>query len=112
MHELSIAMGIVAIAENEAKKAGAKSVKAIDLEIGTLSGVEIESLNFAWPMAVEGSVLQNAEKRIHIIEAKAKCLECDTVFDMQNLFDACPKCGSHFKNIFQGKEMRVKSIEI
>jgi len=112
MHELSIAMGIVAIAEKEAKKANVKEVKAIDLEIGTLSGVEIESLNFAWPMAVENSVLQKAEKRIHVIEAKARCLECEQVFNINNLFDACPNCGSHFKDIFQGKEMRVKSIEI
>jgi len=112
MHELSIAMGIVEIAEREARKAGVTEIKAIDLEIGTLSGVEIESLNFAWPMAIEGSVLQNAEKRIHVIEAKAKCLECNTVYDLKNLFDACPKCGSHFKDVFQGKEMRVKSIEI
>ncbi len=112
MHELSIAMGIVAIAEKEAKKARVNEVKAIDLEIGTLSGVEISSLNFAWTMAIEGSVLQNAEKRIHVIEAKAKCLECETTFDINNLFDACPECGSHFKDVFQGKEMRVKSIEI
>jgi len=112
MHELSIAMGIVAIAEKEAKKAQAGEIKAIDLEIGTLSGIEIDSLNFAWPMAIAGSVLEKAEKRIHIIPAKAKCLECDHIYEIENLFDECPVCGSHFKDIFQGKEMRVKSIEI
>jgi hydrogenase nickel incorporation protein HypA/HybF len=112
MHELSIAMGIVEIARKEAAKAKVDVIKAIDLEIGTLSGVEIDSLNFAWPMAIDGSVLQNAEKRIHVIEAKARCFDCDYEFDIKNLFDSCPKCGSHFKNIYKGKEMRVKSIEI
>ena len=112
MHELSIAMGIVRIAEEQARKLGVEEIRAIDLEIGTLSGVEISSLDFAWPMAVENSVLRHAEKRIHIIPAKAKCLECGTEYDLENLFDPCPRCGSHFKDVFQGKEMRVKSIEI
>ena len=112
MHELSIAMGIVAIAEKEAEKAKVSEIKAIDLEIGTLSGVEIDSLNFAWPMAIANSVLENAEKRIHIINAKAKCMDCDYDYDIENLFDTCPKCGSHFKNVYQGKEMRVKSLEV
>ncbi len=112
MHELSIAMGIVDIAEKEAKKVNATAVKRIDLEIGTLSGVEIDSLEFAWPMAIEGSVLQKAEKHIHVIKAKARCLDCGHIFDLENLFDSCPKCNSYFKDVFQGKEMRVKSIEI
>ncbi len=112
MHELSIAMGIVAIAEKEAKKANVAEIKAIDLEIGTLSGVEIESLNFAWPMAVANSVLEKAEKRIHLIKAKAKCMDCGFDYDIENLFDTCPKCGSYFKDIYQGKEMRVKSLEV
>ncbi len=112
MHELSIAIGIVEIAEKEAAKAGVNSVKKIELEIGTLSGVEIDSLNFAWPMAVNNSVLQNAEKEIKIIKAKARCMDCNYVFDLEHLFDACPKCGSYFKDVFQGKEMRVKSIEV
>jgi len=112
MHELSIAIGIVEIAEKEAQKAGVNQVKKIDLEIGTLSGVEIPSLEFAWPMAVENSVLQNAERQIITIEAKAKCLDCGHTFDIQNTFDTCPKCGSYFKDIYQGKELRVKSLEI
>ncbi len=112
MHELSIAMGIVAIAEKEAKKANVTEIKAIDLEIGTLSGVEIESLNFSWPMAIAGSVLEKAEKRIHVIKAKAKCVECGFDYDIENFFDSCPKCGSHFKDIYKGKEMRVKSLEV
>ncbi len=111
MHELSIAKGIVDIAEKEAKKQNIDSFTLIELEIGTLSGVEIDSLNFAWPMAVENSVLQNAQKKINIIEAKAKCAECGYIFNVKNLYDECPKCGSYFKDVYQGKELRVKSLE-
>ncbi len=112
MHELSIALGIVNIAKQEAEKAQVSEIKAIDLEIGSLSGVEVESLNFAWPMAVSGTVLENAEKRIHIIKARAKCAECGNDFELEHYFDTCPECGSHFKVIYKGKELRVKSLEV
>ena len=112
MHELSIAMEIVRIAEQEAQKANVQSFSAAELEIGTLSGVEIPSLEFAWPMAIDGSVLANAKLKIETIKARAKCAECGHEFDILHQYDVCPKCNSYFKDVFKGKEMRVKSFEI
>lgn len=112
MHELSIALGIVKIAEAEIAKSGSKQIEAIELEIGTLAGIEFESLDFVWPMAVKDTVLENAVKKIQIIQAQAKCIDCDTIYPIDNIYDACPKCGSFFKALLQGKELRVKSLEI
>ena len=112
MHELSIALGIVKIAEDETAKAKAKKVTKIELEIGVLAGVEIDSLNFVWESAVRSTVLENAKKEILVIKGKGKCIDCDTVFNMKNIYDICPKCKSNFKGIIQGKELRVKAIEV
>ena len=112
MHELSIAMGIVRIAENETAKANAEKVVKIELEIGVLAGVELDSLNFVWESAVKDSVLEKAEKEISVIEGKGKCADCDTVFEMEYIYDICPKCSSNFKGILQGKELRVKALEV
>ena len=112
MHELSIALGIVKIAENETKKAQANKVDLIELEIGTLAGIEFVSLDFVWPSAVKDTVLENAEKKITVIEAKAKCIDCDTVFDIKYVYDSCPKCNSFLKGIIKGKELRVKALEV
>lgn len=112
MHELSIAIGIVELAEKEAIKANSNSIETIELEIGDLSGVEIEALEFAWPVAVKGTMLENAKKIIDKVSGKAKCLECDNLFDIENLYDSCPKCRSHFKDIYRGKELRVKYITV
>ncbi len=112
MHELSIAMGIVDIAKKEAVKHHFSEIELIELEIGTLSGVEIESFNFAWPLAVTGTVLEHAEKKIDLIRGKARCLDCDYDYDMENIFDPCPRCKSHFKDIYHGKELRVKAIVV
>ncbi len=112
MHELSIALGIVKIAEEETAKAMAKKVDTIELEIGTLAGIEFESLDFVWPMAVKNTVLENAQKKVTIVKGKGKCVDCETVFDMDHFYDSCPKCQSNFKGILQGKELRVKSLEV
>jgi Zn finger protein HypA/HybF involved in hydrogenase expression len=46
MHELSVAIGIVNIAEKETQKANKSRVELIELEIGSLSGVELDSLEY------------------------------------------------------------------
>lgn len=112
MHELSIALGIVDIAEKETKKANKRNVDLIELEIGTLAGIEFESLDFVWSSAVKNTVLEHAEKRINIIEAEAKCGDCNTVFKIKKVFDACPNCKSYLKGIIKGKELRVVSLEV
>ncbi len=112
MHELSVALGIVKIAEDETAKAKAKSVELIELEIGTLAGIEFDSLDFVWPSAVKDTVLEHAIKKVYKIEAKGQCVDCDTTFKMEHLYDACPRCKSNFKGILQGKELRVKALEV
>lgn len=112
MHELSIALGIVKIAENETAKANAKQVTKIELEIGVLAGVELESLNFVWGSAVKETVLEEAEKVIDVINGRGKCIDCDVEFDMEKIYDCCPACGSNFKGILKGKELRVKALEV
>ncbi len=46
MHELSIATSIVKTAEKEVQDNGGEKVLEIFLEIGKLSGVELQSLRF------------------------------------------------------------------
>lgn len=112
MHELSVALGIVRIAEEETRKAGAKEVESIHLEIGTLAGIEFDSLEYIWPAAVKDSVLERAEKIISVVQAKAKCLDCACEFELKKYYDPCPICLSSWKGILQGKELRVKSLEV
>jgi len=112
MHELSIVMGIVDIADKEVRKISASKVEVIELDIGDLSGIEMEALDFAWEIAVKGTVLENAERKINYIEARARCGDCGCDFKISALYDACPQCKSYLKDIYQGKELRVKALEV
>lgn len=112
MHELSIALGIVDIAENETKKAKKNRVKVIELEIGTLAGIDFDSLDFIWLSAVKNTILEGAERKINIIEGLAKCGDCNHVFPLKEIYESCPKCHSYLKSIINGKELRVVCLEV
>ena len=112
MHELSIVFGIVEIATEACKKKQKSNVKTIGLEIGCVSGIQMEALDFVWPVAVKGSVLEKATRDIQTIPGQAMCLECSESFDIASLYDNCPACGSYFKNIISGKELKVKYLEV
>jgi len=112
MHELSIVMGIIKSTEKVMAERPGIKVTAIGLEIGTMAGIEKDALDFAWRRAIRGTILSEAERRIEWIKAQAKCLECNTIFDIEHQFDACPVCGSYFKDIFTGKQLRIKYLEV
>jgi len=112
MHELSIVMNIIEIAEDNAKKANASVINEIELEIGTQAGVVREALDFAIESAKTGTMLENAKWVIHEIPALAKCTSCGNEFESADLFTPCPKCSNPFSDIFQGKELRVKSLKV
>lgn len=112
MHELSIIQSIVEIAEEQVRSREASKVDEIELEIGQLAGVEWSALDFAWEVGVQHSVLAEAQRIIYKIKGEAKCAECGTAFEMQNLYDNCPRCQSYFNTILKGKELRVKALTL
>ncbi len=112
MHEMSVAMSIVEISEQELQKANAKQVNKLVLEIGTLSGIVLDALEFAMEEAVKSTPLQNAKREVVMIDAKARCLECRNEYKVDDLFSICPKCNSFKTEIIAGKEMKIKSLVV
>ncbi|MBC8343067.1 MAG: hydrogenase maturation nickel metallochaperone HypA [Bacteroidetes bacterium] len=110
MHELSIAMNIIEIAEEEAKKSGAKKIVSIELAVGKLSGVVYEALDFALQEAIKNTMLEKAEIMINQLEGKAVCLKCLHHFQLENLYEVCPECKHPLCSIIQGKELKINSL--
>ncbi len=110
MHELSVALNIVEIAHEQVLAHNANSVDRIELDIGTLSGIEMDAFLFAWEEAVANSVLQKAERIIHQIDAKARCTNCELEYDVAELYQACPGCKEYLGEILQGQELKVKTL--
>ncbi len=110
MHELSIAISIVDIATRQAETASALSVSRVELDIGTMSGIEYESLKFALSVAVKDSILEGTEFRINRIEPLCECLTCTHLFIPNGLFGQCPECGEKNTSLIRGKELQIKSL--
>jgi hydrogenase nickel incorporation protein HypA/HybF len=113
MHELSIAMSIVEMAEEEIQKRGDVAVTAVHLKLGALSGVVKEALMSAYEMACEGSRLQGSRLVIEAVPAAILCPSCQAqrAISSVQLF-CCAECGTPSGEIVQGKELEVVALEI
>lgn len=110
MHELSIVMSILDIARQQMQTHDAVRLEQIELEIGTLAGVEMDAFNFAWEAAVVNTVMEKTKRIVHEIPGKARCLSCGHQYELAQLFDPCPICGEYLNELIQGKELRIKSL--
>ena len=112
MHELSIAIDIVDIATREAAKENATKINKVDIEVGTLSGVVIEALETAMTEAIRDTMLEGSHISIHEIPAMARCKVCRHEFKIDDWLSLCPECGSPENEVIQGRELRLKTLEV
>lgn len=110
MHELSIAVSIVKIASRQAMEASANSVSRVDLDIGAMSGIELDSLQNALTIAVRDTMLEETEFSINRIEPLCQCLACNHLFTPEGAFGQCPECKSRETELIRGKELQIKSL--
>ena len=112
MHELSIAMSIVEMAEEEAMRRDVQ-VSAVRLKLGTLSGVVKDALLFSYDLACEGTALAGSRLVIEEIPTVIYCATCEQsrALDSIQRF-CCPVCGAPASQIVQGKELEVVALEI
>jgi hydrogenase nickel incorporation protein HypA/HybF len=73
MHELSIALNIVEIAQQEMLRHGGERVRAVHLQVGPLAGVAREALLFSFGLACEGTPVEGSS--LIIEEAAGRDLE-------------------------------------
>jgi hydrogenase nickel incorporation protein HypA/HybF len=75
MHELSIAMSIVELAEEEAARRGVQ-VNAVHLKLGALSGLVKEALLSCYEMACENTPLQGSRLCVEDVSVVIFCPRC------------------------------------
>ena len=112
MHEMSIVTGILRIVEDQARAAGAQVINSIELEIGQLAGIEIDSLPFCFEAARKGTLADKAELVIHDIPGMGYCPECGKNVPVEFHLAVCRECDKALVDVFQGRELRVKSINV
>jgi hydrogenase nickel incorporation protein HypA/HybF len=71
LHELSIAMSLAALVEEQLTAEPCATVTAVDIRVGRSSSIVPEALQFAWDPVAQGTRLQGSELRIHWQENSA-----------------------------------------
>lgn len=112
MHEMSLAESVIRIAEGTARQHGGTRVSGITLEVGLLSGVEIEALRFCFDAASRSSLADGARLVIEQPGGRAWCMPCGESVPLSSLVEPCPRCGSHQLQVTGGNELKVREIEI
>ena len=112
MHEMSLAEGVLQLVEETAMRENAQRVKLVVLEIGRLSSVEPEALRFCFEAVVDVSIAHGAVLEIVDVPGVGWCMPGGESVAMDEVFGACPRCGSYQLQPTGGTEMRVREIEI
>jgi hydrogenase nickel incorporation protein HypA/HybF len=112
MHELSIAMSIVEMAEEEAQQRNVR-VSAVYLKLGMLSGVVKEALLSSYGMACDGTVLEGSRLVIEEVPVEVFCATCNLNRKLTSMqWFICPECGATTPTVVHGKELEVTALEI
>jgi hydrogenase nickel incorporation protein HypA/HybF len=110
MHELSIAISIVDTDIDQANQASADRVSEVELDIGMLSGIEYESLEFALGVASKDTILEETLFRINRVEPVAECPACQHLYTPEGMFSHCPECNKQGIKLIRGTELQIKSL--
>jgi hydrogenase nickel incorporation protein HypA/HybF len=113
MHELSIVASVVdSVTESLEAYPGAR-VEEVRLRVGALAGVVVDSLEFCWEIATEGTALEGSRLVVKTVPVVMHCEPCDADVEMQGLQSfRCPRCGEPCSDLRQGRELEIDSIEI
>ena len=112
MHEMALTESIVEIALEEARKQGARKVTRVSLDIGALSSVEPEALEFCFSAVASGTAAEGAKLEIERVAGAGWCLDCEQSVPLAERFGACPRCGGYRVRMTAGGELKIREMEI
>lgn len=113
MHELSIALSLVQLAQDAALQAGAVQVKRVQIEVGAMSGVVPEALELSFTIATRETLLEGAELKITCVPVVIFCALCGQEGEpTSSVSICCPSCGTPSGDIRRGQELDLVSLEI
>jgi hydrogenase nickel incorporation protein HypA/HybF len=112
VHELSIALSVLDIVQGAAAGAGLSSVTVVRLRVGRASGVQPDSLRFAFDCSKAGTPAEGATLEIEEVPIGGHCDDCGGDFTHPEPYVlACPLCGGAAFRLTAGDELHVLDLE-
>lgn len=110
MHELGVVIEVVKSVERVVAENSLSKVDTLVLQIGELSSMIPKYIEQCFPVAVDGTILEDTKLEIEVLPGNAICKECNKVFNILENKSICPKCKSKDCDILGGKEFMIKEI--
>lgn len=113
MHELSIAVSIVEMAQEESGRRGGARIDAVHLKLGALSGVVKEALLSSYDLACENTALRDSRLIIEEVPVVVYCPQCKarrTLKSPQRF--VCPECNTVTPEIIEGRDLELVALEL
>lgn len=113
MHEVGITESALAAVLAQARQHGATCVHRIVLRIGALSGVEVDSVRFAFDAISRGTIAENASLEILEEPIGVFCGHCRSLFSASHAaIFSCPRCARLSSDVRRGRELELTQIEM
>jgi hydrogenase nickel incorporation protein HypA/HybF len=112
MHEASIAIELVLLVQEQALLNNATRVLKVGIQVGELSSVIPEALEFAWNDSTLGTICEGAKLEIERVKARALCpTHGEVTLEIQKGL-RCPICDTPTPSIVQGEELELDTLEL
>ncbi len=110
MHELALSESILRAALAAAGEQRA-CVRALTVKVGALSGASVPSLEFCMGLVLEQRGMSSVQVHIEEAPARMRC-RCGQNYSPQDLFAGCPQCGGFDRQVLDGLDVTLESIEV
>lgn len=114
MHEASLLLSLIEEVEALALKEAFSRVTVLEIEVGPLSGVNPECLEFCFQECTRNTLLECAKLSILSTPIEAFCKECEKNFRpvfAEHIYElVCPECNLANVEIRSGREFRIVNL--
>jgi hydrogenase nickel insertion protein HypA len=123
MHEAALAQSILKTILDVASRNKAREVLRVEMEVGEICLVNMEQLTFHIGIFAQETIAKDMEFLVKKVETKIKCKECsyfggveykeiDPDWHYRVPIFGCVRCKSNMTEIVQGKELKIRSIDV
>jgi len=123
MHEAALAQTILKTILEVASRNEAREVRRVEMEVGEICLVNMEQLTLLIGMFARETIAENMEFSVKQVETKIRCKDCsyfgrveykeiDPGWHYRVPVFSCTRCKSDRTEIVQGKELKIKSIDV
>jgi hydrogenase nickel incorporation protein HypA/HybF len=110
MHEAGIVNNIIDMVKESIPPENISRLETIEIELGKMSNVLPEALEFCFHTYIEHSTFQNIRLKIKELNLNIYCKDCNNLFETPDFIFNCPKCISSNLEIIGGDELIISKL--